>query len=69
MTARHGWLKRIILATQENHSSKTAQAIVCETLSQNNPSQKRAGRMAQGVGLEFKHQYRTHTHTKYNDSL
>jgi hypothetical protein len=28
-----------------------------------NPSQKRAGRVAQVVGLEFKSQYHTHTHT------
>jgi hypothetical protein len=31
--------------------------IVCETLSQKNPSQKRAGGVAQGVGPEFKPQY------------
>jgi hypothetical protein len=30
---------------------------VCKTLSQKNPSQKRAGRVAQGVGPEFKPQY------------
>jgi hypothetical protein len=32
--------------------------IVQETLSQKSPSQKRAGRVAQGVGPEFKPQYR-----------
>jgi hypothetical protein len=31
--------------------------IVQETLSQKNPSQKRAGRVAQGVSPQFKHQY------------
>jgi hypothetical protein len=31
--------------------------IVCETLSQKNPSQKRAGGVAKGVGPEFKPQY------------
>jgi hypothetical protein len=30
--------------------------IVCETLSQKNPSQKRADGLAQGIGLEFKPQ-------------
>jgi hypothetical protein len=34
---------------QEDHSSKPAQT-VGETLSQKNPSQKRAGGVAQGVG-------------------
>jgi hypothetical protein len=32
--------------------------IVCETLSQKTLSQKRAGGAAQGVGPEFKPQYR-----------
>jgi hypothetical protein len=31
--------------------------IVLETLSRKNPSQERAGRVAQGVGSEFKPQY------------
>jgi hypothetical protein len=31
--------------------------IVCELLSQKNPSQKRAGGVGQGVGPEFKPQY------------
>jgi hypothetical protein len=35
---------------------------VCETLSQKNPSQKRAGGVAQGVGPDFKHQYRKNTY-------
>jgi hypothetical protein len=32
--------------------------IVLETLSQKNPSQKKAGGVAQGIGPEFKSQYR-----------
>jgi hypothetical protein len=31
--------------------------IVCETLSRKNPSQKKAGGVAQGEGPEFKSQY------------
>jgi hypothetical protein len=31
--------------------------IVCETLSQKQPTQKRAGGVAQGIGPEFKPQY------------
>jgi hypothetical protein len=30
---------------------------VCEALSQNHPSQNRAGGVAQGIGPEFKPQY------------
>jgi hypothetical protein len=41
---------------QEDHSSKPT-GTVRETLSQNNPSPKRAGRVAQGVGPEFNPQY------------
>jgi hypothetical protein len=37
---------------QEEHSSKSAQTVP-ETLSRKNPSQKRACRVAQGVGPEF----------------
>jgi hypothetical protein len=39
---------------QEVHSSKAARQIVRETLSWKNPSQKRAGGVAQGEGPEFK---------------
>jgi hypothetical protein len=39
---------------QEDHSSWQ---IISETLSQKNPSQKRAGEVAGGVGPEFKLQY------------
>jgi hypothetical protein len=42
---------------QEDLGLKPAQQIIQETLSQKNPSQKRAGRVAQGVGPEFKPQY------------
>jgi hypothetical protein len=42
---------------QEDRSSKPAPQIVRETLSQKNPSHKRAGGVAQGVGPEFKPQY------------
>jgi hypothetical protein len=51
-----------ILATQEAEIRKTAiqsqpRQIVHETLSQKNPSQKRAGGVIQGVGPEFKPWY------------
>jgi hypothetical protein len=42
---------------QDDCGSKSAQAIVHETLSQNNSSQKRAGGVAQGVDPEFNPQY------------
>jgi hypothetical protein len=45
---------------QEDRSSKPNvfhRQIVFETLSQKNPSQKRAGGVAQGVGSEFRPQY------------
>jgi hypothetical protein len=38
--------------------------IVLETLSQKNPSQKRTGGVAQGVGPEFKSQHHTHKKKK-----
>jgi hypothetical protein len=49
----------IILATQEAEIRKIVvqsqpRQIVHETLSQKNPSQKRAGGVAQGTDLEFK---------------
>jgi hypothetical protein len=60
--AGHWWLTPIILATQEAEIRRVTfrsqtQQMVCETLSRKNPSQKRAGRVAQGVGPEFKPQY------------
>jgi hypothetical protein len=60
---RHQWLTPVILATQEAEIRRTAAQnqhgqIVCGTLSRKNPSQKRAGGVAQGVSPEFKPQYR-----------
>jgi hypothetical protein len=60
------WLTPIILATQEAKIRRvTVQSqlgqIVCETLSQKNSSQKRAGGVVQGVGPEFNAPL-THTH-------
>jgi hypothetical protein len=56
----------VILATQEAEISRIMvqsqhRQIVCEILSRKNPSQKRAGGVAQGVGPEFKPQ----NHKKY----
>jgi hypothetical protein len=56
------WLTPVILATQEAEIRRSAvqsqpRQIVPETLSRKNPSQKRAGGVAQGVGPEFKPQY------------
>jgi hypothetical protein len=42
---------------QEDYGSKPAQQILSETLSQKYPAQKRPGRVAQGIGPEFKPQY------------
>jgi hypothetical protein len=42
---------------QEDCGSKLAQANSYKTLSQKNPSQERAGGVAQGIGPEFKPQY------------
>jgi hypothetical protein len=55
-------LTPVILAAQEAEIRRiTVQShprkIVQETLSQKNPSQKWAGGVARGVGLEFKPQY------------
>jgi hypothetical protein len=52
----------VILATKEVEIRRTAVQsqpgqIVHETLSQKNPSEKRAGGVAQGVVPEFKPQY------------
>jgi hypothetical protein len=68
MAAGHRWFMLVILASQETEIRRIEvqsqpRKILCETLSQKNPSQKRAGGMAQGVGPEFKSQYHTHTHT------
>jgi hypothetical protein len=42
---------------QEDRYLKLARQIVCETLSQKNPAQKRDGGVVQVVGPEFKPQY------------
>jgi hypothetical protein len=67
--AGHWWLTRVIPATQEAEIRRiTVQSqpgqIVRKTLSQKNPSQNRAGGVAQGEGPEFKPRYHTNTHTK-----
>jgi hypothetical protein len=58
----HPWLPPVFLATQKAEIKRIKVQshpgqIVCETLSQKTPLQKRAGRVAQGVGPEFKPQY------------
>jgi hypothetical protein len=70
----------VILATQEAEIRRIAvgsqpRKIVCKILSQKYLSQKRAGRVAQGEGPEFKPQYQkkkkcihTHTHTHTNQA-
>jgi hypothetical protein len=61
--AEHWWLMPVTLTNQEAEIRRIAVQsqpgqIVCETLSQKkNLSQKRAGRVAQGVGPEFKLQH------------
>jgi hypothetical protein len=60
--AGHWWLTLVILGTQEAEIRRTAvrsqpRQIVHETLSRKNPSQKRTGGVAQGIGPEFKPQY------------
>jgi hypothetical protein len=60
---RSQWLTPVILATQEaeirrNVVRSQPGKVVHKTLSQKNPSQKRAGGVAQGVDPEFKTQYR-----------
>jgi hypothetical protein len=58
---QHQWLMPVILATQEAEIRRIVvwsqpRQIVCETLYWKNPSQKRAGGVAQGVSPEFKPQ-------------
>jgi hypothetical protein len=62
--ARCWWLMPIVLATQKAEIRRIevqsqSRQIVWETLSwkKKNPSQKRAGGVAQGIGPEFKLQY------------
>jgi hypothetical protein len=57
-----GWLTPVILSTQEAEIRKIVvqsqpQRIILKTLSQIKTSQKKAGRVALGVGPEFKPQY------------
>jgi hypothetical protein len=61
--AGHQWLTPVILATQQAEIKRITDQnqpgqIVCKILSQKSPSQKRASGVAQGVGPEFKSQYR-----------
>jgi hypothetical protein len=62
MSARCQWLTPVILATQEAEIRRIVvgsqpRKTIHKSLSQKNPPQKRAGRVAQGEGSEFKHQY------------
>jgi hypothetical protein len=62
MTARYQWLTPVILATEEAEIRRTVvqshpRKTVHKTLSRKYPSQKRAGRVAQSEGPEFKFQY------------
>jgi hypothetical protein len=68
------WLPPVILAIQEaeirrivvqSQPGKT----VCETISQKNLSDKRAGGMAQGVSPEFKPQYQKKKKKKIKEML
>jgi hypothetical protein len=54
---RYWWLTPVILVTQEAEIWRIKVQSQPETLSQKNPSQKKAGRVAQGVSLKFKHPY------------
>jgi hypothetical protein len=57
--AGYQWLTPVIRATQEAEIRRIEvqnqlEQIVQETLSQKNPSQKRAGRMVQGIDPQYK---------------
>jgi hypothetical protein len=60
--SQHWWLMPVILVTQEAEIRRIVvqsqpKQIVLETLPQKNPSQQRAGGVAQGVDTAFKPQY------------
>jgi hypothetical protein len=58
MVAGHWWLTPVILATQEVEIRRIMVRSQPQASSLQDPSQKkRAGRVAQGVGPEFKPQY------------
>jgi hypothetical protein len=67
--ASHRWLTPVIPGTQEAEIRKVSvwgqpKQLLWETLYQKKPfTKKKAGRMAQALGPEFKPQYHTHTHT------
>jgi hypothetical protein len=54
----------VILITQEDHSSKLAQANSSQDPILKKPITKWDSEVAQGEGPEFKLQYRTHIHKK-----
>jgi hypothetical protein len=56
-TSKMPVLTPVILATQEADQDQASRFEVWEILSRKNPSQKRAGGVAQGVGPEFKSQH------------
>jgi hypothetical protein len=69
--ARHWWLTPVILATQEAEIRRIRiqsqpRQIVCKTLSRKCTSQEKADGVAQGVGPEFKPQYRRKTKKQKN---
>jgi hypothetical protein len=66
MSARYQWFMPVILVTQEAAIKRIMvqsqpRQIVRHTLSQNKPSQERAGGVAQVIRPEFKPKYHTHT--------
>jgi hypothetical protein len=68
------WLSTVILATQEAEIRRITvgsqpRQIVHETLSQKNPTQKRAGGVAEGVGPDFNSHYHKKKKKKTSQSL
>jgi hypothetical protein len=71
--SRVPWLTPVILATQKAEIRRIAVGsqpgqTVRETLSRKYPSQKKAGGVAQGEGLEFKPQYHKKKRSESEDS-